>query len=302
MTMTQIRYFLTVAQELSFSKAAELLYVSQPAISRQMAQLEQELEVRLFDRTNQGVAMTEAGEQFAAFFRDSQRNFQDLVISTRRQSGAVHGSIRMGCTEGWDLSAFFPQLSASLAQRYPDLTLNLSGFNLDHILHALERSEVDVILTNESLLHSRERVSSAVLTRRRGILLFSAQHRLAGKPGLALEDFRDEPFYVTAPPTMKEATIELLSLCADADFLPNIEYVSTLSTAYMKLTSGRGVLLCNDWMMARNNPLFTTLPLHIYRNISLAWLTENHSDLVQLLIRELQRSFQAGDDLAPGIK
>jgi hypothetical protein len=61
----------------------------------------------------------------------------------------------------------------------------------------------------------------------------------------------------------------------------------------MKLSSGSGVLLCNDWMMARNNPLFTTLPLHIYRNISLAWLTENHSDLVQLLIRELQRCFQS---------
>jgi DNA-binding transcriptional LysR family regulator len=296
MTLTQIRYFLTVAQELSFSKAAELLYVSQPAISRQMAQLEQELGVRLFDRTNQGVSMTEAGEQFAAFFRDSQRSFQDLVAAARQQSGSVHGAIRMGCTEGWDLSAFFPQLSASLAQRYPDLTLNLSGFNLDHILHALERGEVDVILTNGSLLHGRDRVSSAVLTRRRGILLFSARHRLAQKPGLALEDFRDEPFYVTAPPSMKEATIELLSLCADADFLPNIEYVSSLSAAYMKLSSGRGVLLCNDWMMARNNPLFTTLPLHIYRNISLAWLTENHSDLVQLLIRELQRTFQAGDD------
>jgi DNA-binding transcriptional LysR family regulator len=293
MTMTQIRYFLTVAQELSFSKAAELLYVSQPAISRQMAQLEQELGVRLFDRTNQGVSMTEAGEQFAAFFQDSQRNFQDLVASVRQQSGSVHGTIRMGCTEGWDLSSFFPQLSASLAQRYPDLTLSLSGFNLDHILHALERGEVDVILTNGSLLHGRDRVSSAVLTRRRGILLFSAYHRLAQKPGLALEDFRDEPFYVTAPLSMKEATIELLSLCADADFLPNIEYVSSLSAAYMKLSSGSGVLLCNDWMMARNNPLFTTLPLHIYRNISLAWLTENHSDLVQLLIRELQRCFQS---------
>jgi DNA-binding transcriptional LysR family regulator len=296
MTLTQIRYFITVAQELSFSKAAELLYVSQPAISRQMAQLEQELEVRLFDRTNQGVTLTEAGERFSAFFQDSQRNFQDLVSSARRQSGAVHGAIRMGCTEGWDLSAFFPQLSTSLSQRYPDLALNLSGFNLDHILHALERGDVDVVLTNDSLLHGRDRVSSAVLTRRRGILLFSAQHRLAHKPGLALEDFRDEPFYVTAPPTMKEATIELLSLCADAEFLPDIEYVSTLSAAYMKLTSGRGVLLCNDWMMARNNPLFTTLPLHIYRNISLAWLTENHSDLVQLLIRELQHCFESASD------
>ena len=78
-------------------------------------------------------------------------------------------------------------------------------------------------LADEGLL-THEELSSVRLTQRRGILLFSAHHPLAGKPGLALADFRDEPFYVTAPPTMREATMELLSLCADADFLPAIEY------------------------------------------------------------------------------
>ncbi|MBQ1331557.1 MAG: LysR family transcriptional regulator, partial [Lachnospiraceae bacterium] len=57
MTLSQIRYFLAVARELNFSRAAEALYVSQPAVSKQVSQLEQELGVKLFDRTNQGLVL-----------------------------------------------------------------------------------------------------------------------------------------------------------------------------------------------------------------------------------------------------
>lgn len=298
MTQSQIKYFLAVAQEMSFSKAAESLYVSQPAVSRQVAQLEQELGVPLFLRTNQEIHITEAGREFQRFFSESQRAFQELVERMRNHSDTLRGTLNIGCTEGWDLSSFFPQLSNALAESHPNLTLNLSGFNLDQILHALERGDVDVVITNESLLKGRERISSLPLTRRRGVLLFSAQHRLVGKPGLALEDFKNEPFYVTAPPSMREATIELLSLCADADFMPKIEYVPTLSAVFMKLSSGRGVLLCNDWMMAINNPLFSTLPLHIDRNISVAWSADNQSPLVRLFVSRLRQWFQPQDELS----
>ena len=292
MTQSQIQYFLAVAQEMSFSKAAESLFVSQPAVSRQVALLEQELGVPLFDRTNQGITITHAGREFEQFFQDTQRKFQDLVDRMRSGNDTVQGTVNIGCAEGWDLSEFYPQLSVYLAERYPNLRLELSGFNHDHVFPALRHGEVDVVITIEGLLRGHEELSSVRLTQRRGILLFSAHHPLAGKPGLALADFRDEPFYVTAPPTMREATMELLSLCADADFLPAIEYVPTLSAAYMKLSSGQGVLLCNDWMMAKNNPLFTYLPLNILRGVSLAWLTENQSPSVHLFINEILFWFQ----------
>ena len=292
MTQSQIQYFLAVAQEMSFSKAAEALFVSQPAVSRQVALLEQELGVPLFDRTNQGITITDAGREFELFFRETQRQFQELVDRSRNGSDTVQGTVNVGCAEGWDLSAFYPQLSGFVAEKYPNLKLSLSGFNHDHIFSALRHGEVDVVITSEGLLRSHEELSSALLTQRRGILLFSAHHPLAGKGGLALADFKDEPFYVTAPPSMKEATIEILSLCADADFVPAIEHVSTLSAAFMKLSSGRGVLLCNDWMMAKNNPLFAYFPLNIRRGVSLAWLTENRSPTVHLFINEILFWFQ----------
>ena len=193
-TLSQVEYFLTVARELSFSRAAEALYVSQPAVSRQVAQLERELGVALFERTSQGIRLTPAGREFQTFFRDTRHAFQELLGKVRSSGDTVRGTVNIGCSEGWDLSEFFPQLSASLAESYPNLTLNLSGYNHDQILHAMEREEVNLVITNESLLHGHERLSSVRLTQRRGILLFSAQHPLAGKPGLALADFKIEPF------------------------------------------------------------------------------------------------------------
>lgn len=292
MTQSQIQYFLAVAREMSFSKAAEALFVSQPAVSRQVLLLEQELGVPLFARTNQGITITDAGREFERFFHETQRQFQELLDRTRSGNETVRGTVNVGCAEAWDLSEFYPELSGFLAEKYPNLTLNLCGVNHDRLFPALRHGEVDVAITMESLLRGHKEVSSARLTQRAGLLLFSAHHRLAGKPGLALADFKDDPFYVTAPASMKEAEIDVLSLCADADFLPAIEHVPTLSAAYMKLQSGRGVLYSNDWIMAKNNPIFASLPLNQKRSICLAWQSDNRSPLTHLFINETVFYFQ----------
>lgn len=292
MTQSQIQYFLAVAQEMSFSKAAESLFVSQPAVSRQVSLLEQELGVPLFDRTSHGITITDAGREFEIFFRKTQRQFNTLLERTRSGSNTVRGCVNIGCIEGWDLSAFYPKLSGFVAEKYPNLKLNLSGFDHDHIFSALHRGEVDVIITTENLLRSRKDISSAPLVQRQGMLLFSAYHPLAQKEELTLADFENETFYATAGPSVKEVTMEILSLCSEADFVPKIEHVPTLSAAYMKLSSGQGVLLCNDWMMAKNNPIFAHLVLDNKRQVSLAWLTENQSTAAHLFINETVFYFQ----------
>lgn len=292
MTQSQIQYFLTVAQELSFSKAAEVLFVSQPAVSRQIALLEQELGVPLFDRTNHGITITDSGREFEAFFRKAQRQFHALVERARSGSSVVRGRVNIGCIEGWDISEFYPKLSGFLAEKYPNLKLNLSGFDHDHIFSSLQRGEVDVMIVTENLLRGREGISSAPLVEQRGILLFSAQNPLAQKPNLSLSDFKDETFYATVSPSINEVTMDILSLGSSADFIPRIEHVPTLSAAYMKLSSGQGVLLCNDWMMAKNNPLFAHFDLDTKRQVSLAWLTENKSIAAHLFINETVFYFQ----------
>ncbi len=225
MTQSQIQYFLAVAQAMSFSKAAEALYVSQPAVSRQVLLLEQEIGVPLFDRTNQGITITDAGREFERFFRDTQRQFQELLDRTRNGSESICGTVNIGCAEAWDLSEFYPALSGFIAEKYPNLTLNLTGLNHDRLFPALHHDEVDVVITMESLLRGHKEISSALLTQRSGLLLFSAHHPLAKKEGLALADFKDDPSMSPLRPPCGRPPSTFSPCVPMRIFLPSIEYV-----------------------------------------------------------------------------
>ncbi len=291
MTQLQIQHFLAVADELSFSKAAEVLFVSQPAVSRNVSQLEKELGVPLFTRTNQGVVLTKAGEEFADFFRKSGKKFRQILEKAKKSADMSKGVLNIGCCEGWDLSGFFPYIKQNVMADMPELEMNLDGYNIDVIIPALERGDVDIIIAPEVLVKPDERMSVERITTRGGLLVFSANLPLAKKENLTLADFKKEHFYVTAPPTMIEAAVEVNSICAKEGFAPVIENVPSLSAAFMKLSSGSGVLFCNDWMIARNNPLFRSIPLDAPRDICLVWMEDNKTPEMESFIRETIQYF-----------
>lgn len=290
-TESQIQYFLVVAQEMSISKAAELLFVSQPAISKQISLLEKELGVRLFVRKSHGIEITEAGQTFERLFSEFQFRFKETLDAVRSGTNSLCGEYHLGCLEGWDLSSFFPGLQDYLGQKYPEIRIELSGYNLDQVLYALKRGEVSGVIVPRSLLSGYPNISTRYLTKIEGLLLFSARHPLAAKQDLKLSDFADYPFYVTAPQGMKTATIDLLTICKASGFIPHLEYVPTLSAAYLKMQGGRGVLLANEWMMARNNPLFRSLPLNFKRELCIASLTDRQLPLGAIIEDEILAFF-----------
>lgn len=292
MTQSQIQYFLVVAQTMSISKAAELLFVSQPAVSKQLSLLEEDLEVPLFQRKSQGLEITDAGRAFERLFSDFQLRFKETLSAVRSSRGELHGSFHLGCMEGWDLATFYPGLHAVLEHKYPDIELHLSGYNHDQMLYALRRGEVDAVITMESLFKGYPEIGIWHLTQLGGVLLFSSGSPLAKKPDLCLSDFRDSPFYVTAPQGMKSASADVLAVCKASGFTPRLEYVPTLSAAFMKIQSGTGALLANDWMMAKNNPIFSYLPLDFRRDICIASMAGHSTPLAELVMREIFSYFE----------
>ena len=103
----QIEYFLTVARNLSFTKTAEELYVTQPAVSRQISFLEKELDSILFDRTNKSTILTDAGQLYFEFFNNYKEGLNDIKLKLKEINQGMKGRLRLGCMEGWDLSEFF---------------------------------------------------------------------------------------------------------------------------------------------------------------------------------------------------
>jgi DNA-binding transcriptional LysR family regulator len=177
MEFYQLTYFLAAAQTQNFRKAAELCVVAQSALSRQIAALEDELEVELFTRSKKRVTLTTAGQEFALYVRNAMEQLQEGQQFLAELQAGQRGTIRIGCIESL-ASAFLPALFASFHSRYPNMRLKVSVNHTDELITAVEQGEVELGLILDPRLQS-ELLIVKELFRQPLHLLVSAGHALA---------------------------------------------------------------------------------------------------------------------------
>ena len=124
MEFYQLTYFLAAAQTQNFRKAAELCLVAQSALSRQIAALEDELEVALFTRSKKRVTLTPEGREFALYVQNAMDQLQEGQQWLTQLHAGERGTIRIGCIESLATS-LLPTLFASFHQRYPHIRLKV---------------------------------------------------------------------------------------------------------------------------------------------------------------------------------
>ncbi|MHB8596562.1 MAG: LysR family transcriptional regulator [Ktedonobacteraceae bacterium] len=193
MEFYQLTYFLAAAQTQNFRKAAELCVVAQSALSRQIAALEDELEVALFTRNKKRVKLTVAGEEFALYVRNALEQLQEGQLMLTELQAGQRGIIRIGCIESL-ATAFLPALFTSFHQQYPHIRLKVSVNHTDELVTSVEQGEVELGLILDPRLQS-ELLIIKELFRQPLHLLVSAQHPLAQRKASAvtLEQILAEP-------------------------------------------------------------------------------------------------------------
>src|SRR5580700_5016884 len=193
MEFHQLTYFLAAAQTQNFRKAAELCLVAQSALSRQIAALEDELEVALFTRQKKRVALTPAGQEFALHVRKAMEQLQEGQQFLTELRAGQRGTIRIGCIESL-ATAFLPALFVSFHQRYPDVRFKVSVNHTDELITLVEQGEVEFGLILDPRLQS-EMLIVKELFRQPLHLLVSAQHPLAQMKvsSVTLEQITGEP-------------------------------------------------------------------------------------------------------------
>ena len=194
MEFYQLTYFLAAAQTQNFRKAAELCLVAQSALSRQIASLEDELEVALFTRNKKRVTLTTAGQEFALYVSNALEQLQEgQQFLTDLQAGQ-RGTILIGCIESL-ATAFLPVLFASFHQQYPHIRLKVRVNHTDELITAVEQREVELGLILDPRLQS-ELLIIKELYRQPLHLLVSTQHPLAQikDSPITFEQIVREPF------------------------------------------------------------------------------------------------------------
>ncbi len=193
MELRQLTYFLTAVQTLSFRKAAELCFVAQPALSRQIAALEEELGVSLFTRAKQRITITPAGTEFAVYARNALEQIQQGQQAMVNMQAGVEGTITLGCVEPL-ATAFLPAIFQSFHQRYPRVRFNVRVLRTDDVMTLVEHEEVDVGLIFDPTIRPEVLVFKELFRQSLHVLM-PAQHPLAQRPqsSLALEQILTEP-------------------------------------------------------------------------------------------------------------
>ncbi len=207
MEFRQLTYFLAAAQTQNFRKAAELCLVAQPALSRQIAALEQELGVTLFKRAKQRVSLTPAGQEFAVYAKNALEQLQQGQQAMVNVQEGQEGCVLIGCVEPL-ATAFLPAIFPSFHQRYPRIRLNVRVGRTDDVLSLVQRGEVDLGLIFDPTARPDTLVVKE-LFRQSLHLLVPAQHPLArSSTPLPLQAILAEPLVLLRETSRLRRSIE----------------------------------------------------------------------------------------------
>ena len=193
MELQQLRYAVAIAEEQSFTRAAERCFVVQSALSRQIKSLESELGVRLFARTSRKVEVTPAGEAFV----QQARSCLQAAERAKTSAAAAHGEIRGSLTIGVIPTVTAVDIAAVLGafrRSYPEVGVHVRTGGSDEFLRRIAAGQLDVGLLGLAEGVTPQGVQTRKLSRERLVAVLSKGHRFAGRRRLRLEDLADEPF------------------------------------------------------------------------------------------------------------
>jgi len=193
MELRHLRYFIAVAEEMHFGRGARRVNIAQPALTRQIRNLESEIGFDLFERLPRGIRLTAAG---ASFLADTQKLLKDVTAITERarliDRGNL-GSIRVGFSGGASWDGIMPDAFNRFRQDFPNVEIHIQQMRSLEQLRALQEERIDA-----GFLYNLPNTASEFEKRVVGgceiVLALPKSHRLATRDDIVLADLRDEPF------------------------------------------------------------------------------------------------------------
>jgi DNA-binding transcriptional LysR family regulator len=282
MELRQLKYFQAVARELHFRRAAEQLCIVQPALSRQIRQLEQETGVLLFRRTKRSVQLTDAGKYL---YREVEALFERLDVVKGNLASISNGHMGMLRISyaGSAMAELLPAVLTRLQSQWPLIQTHLKEMTASEQLEAIVSGKADVgFLRNPP---PDERLLGKVVQRETFSVVLPRQHPVQAASFRGLGQLAGEPF-ILPPAQAGELYHQLLQqLCREAGFTPRVVHETVFGDTVMRLVAqGLGVALVPT-SLARNAPLpVTCIELRhatIQAELSMVWRKDNPSPLLQ---------------------
>jgi len=226
------KYFLALAKELHFRKAAESLYISQPGLSRQIKQMENELGISLFERHNRKVELTKAGLYLQKELTSNFKRLDDIVNHAKLLNDGIDGNLKMGYV-GSAMQQVIPDLLLEFKKIYPNVLFNLNEMDNEKQIQALLRQEIDLgfirmerVPRGLSIQSVFEDTFSLVLPK---------NHKLNLSNFTDLSQLKDESFILFDASYSESYHEKVMQIFDDCDFTPLISHYTVNASSIFRL-------------------------------------------------------------------
>lgn len=289
-----LRYFLAVARELSFTRAAESLYLSQPALSKQIRQLERTLGAPLFTRDRRKVALTPAGETLLPYAEQTLASWQSGTAALEALRTSAASLLRIGMSTSPGRGGMLPAIRSRFTAEHPTTTLSLRQVGWSDPSAGLADGTSDVAFVWLPL-PDPSRFAHLVLAEEPRLVALPAGHPLADRPSVDFADLLPEPF-LALPASAGPLRDYWLATDARNGVPPTIgTEVAGPDETYEALVAGLGVVLLatgNAPLLLRGDGAVVTVPVHgiTPSRFALAWRKDDIRPLVRAYARAARES------------
>ena len=275
MDIKHLRYFKTVADLSSFTKAAQQLHIAQPAISMAIRKLEEELELTLLHRKDRKVSLTDEGHHL---YRHACRIIQaseDALLEMQELKGLLKGEVRVGIPSMLG-SYYFPPILMAFRDRYPQLTLTVIDGGAGKLQELLEKGELDLAVVVDQWMPDSSTLQSRVFLREQMMVISPKDHPFAALDSILYEQLFAEELVMFNSGYFHRNVVDRLS--AEAGITPNISFETNLIPLIKSIVKQGFAISTLMEMVIRDEPDLIARPFTnpVWLDLSIAWRKEGY--------------------------
>ncbi|MCI9846934.1 LysR family transcriptional regulator [Flavobacterium pectinovorum] len=288
MELRHLKYFLAVAEELNFTKASEKLFISQPPLSRQIAELEEDLQAKLFIRNNKKVELTEAGKYFKEEVTALFQHLERISVKTKKIAENVSGEFRIAYISSI-YSSVISELIQHLKEQFPYVNFKLFEISTTKQIEALEKGKIDLGIIRSPVKSPKIK---SQLWFKDGFSVVFNENFINIDSEKDIPNLENETFVFFNKDYAPHYHEVLLELCAFYGFTPEVVHESNNINSIVQLVkNGLGISIVPS-NIARNNQdhdlRFVELKkVNLFTDVSLITSKEDHSEITQSAVEFL---------------